>query len=68
MALGPEGRYRLRLTVRALPDPNRIPWLNALKANLKHGLDAAQRKQLHDERQQMDASHGSQPHQVNADQ
>lgn len=67
LQLGPEGRYRLRMQVRALPDPNRIPWLNALKANLTQGLDAAQREQLHAERQEMDARHGSRPHRVNAD-
>ncbi len=67
LQLGPDGRYRLRLQVRALPDPNRIPWLNALKANLTQGLDAAQREKLHAERQEMDARHGSRPHLVNAD-
>ena len=67
LQLGPEGRYRLRMQVRALPDPNRIPWLNALKANLTQGLDAAQREKLHAERQEMDARHGSRPHLVNAD-
>ncbi len=67
LQLGPEGRYRLRLQVRALPDPHRIPWLNALKAHLEQGLDAAQRTKLHEERQEMDARHGSRPHRVNAD-
>lgn len=67
LGLGPEGRYRLRLQVRALPDPNRIPWLNRLKATLEGGLDAATRKQLHEERARMDAQYGSRPHAVNAD-
>lgn len=67
LALGPDGRYRLRLAVRALPDPHRIPWLNTLKANLQQGLSPAQREALHAERQEMDARHGSRPHQVNAD-
>ena len=61
------GRYRLRMQVRALPDPNRIPWLNRLKATLEGGLDAATRKQLHEERARMDAQYGSRPHAVNAD-
>ena len=67
LALGAEGRYQLRMQVRALPDLERIPWLNALKASLSKGLSAAQRKKLHDERQDMDARYGSRPHGVNAD-
>lgn len=67
MAMGPEDRYRLRMEVRALPDLHRIPWLNGLKASLKEGLDAGQRTRLHDERQAMDARHGSRPHERNAD-
>lgn len=67
MQLGAEGRYRLRMQVRALPDLHRIPWLNGLKASLKDGLDKATHTALHDERQQMDLLYGSRPHAVNAD-
>lgn len=67
MAMGAEGRYRLRMEVRALPDPHRIPWLNGLKASLKAGLDKDAHLQLHAERQEMDARYGSRPHAVNAD-
>ena len=63
----PEGRYQLRMQVRALPDPNRIPWLNGLKAALGSGLDKDARQRLHAERQQMDERFGSRPHAVNAD-
>lgn len=66
-AMEPEGRYRLRMLVRALPDLHRIPWLNGLKAALSSGLDTSQREALHAERQEMDARHGSQPHARNAD-
>ena len=62
-----EARYHLRMEVRALPDPVRIPWLNTLKANLTRGLDEAQRKMLHEERQEMDRRFDSLPHAVNAD-
>lgn len=67
MALGAEGRYRLRMQVRALPDLHRIPWLNGLKASLKQGLEKADHLMLHAERQQMDTRYGSRPHAVNAD-
>lgn len=67
LALGAEGRYRLRMQVRALPDLHRIPWLNGLKAALKEGLDSEQHMQLHDERQEMDQRFGSRPHERNAD-
>lgn len=67
MALGADGRYRLRMQVRALPDLHRIPWLNGLKASLKAGLDADAHRQLHAERQEMDARYGSLPHEKNAD-
>lgn len=67
LALGPEGRYRLRMQVRALPDPHRIPWLNGLKASLESGLDKEGHQALHEERVQMDETFGSRPHEVNAD-
>lgn len=67
MQLGAEGRYRLRMQVRALPDLHRIPWLNGLKASLKAGLDAPTQARLHEERQAMDERYGSRPHEVNAD-
>lgn len=62
-----EERYQLRLQVRALPDPHRIPWLNQLKRTLHEGLSQEEMKVLHDERQEMDQRHGSKPHLVNAD-
>lgn len=67
MQLGAEGRYRLRMQVRALPDLHRIPWLNGLKASLKNGLDSTTHAKLHDERQEMDRIYRSRPHAVNAD-
>ncbi|MCD9031046.1 prolyl oligopeptidase family serine peptidase [Luteimonas sp. Y-2-2-4F] len=62
-----EERYRLRLRVRELPDAQRIPWLNRLKATLHGGLSAEQQEALHDERNAMDRRHGTRPHAVNAD-
>lgn len=67
MRLGAEGRYRLRMQVRALPDLHRIPWLNGLKASLQSGLDKDTHAELHEERQRMDRRYGSRPHEVNAD-
>lgn len=63
----PEARYALRLAVRDLPDAERIPWLNRLKAMLHSGLDRGQQEALHTERNAMDAAHGTKPHAVNAD-
>jgi predicted alpha/beta superfamily hydrolase len=60
-------RYRLRLQVRALPDPHRIPWLNQLKQTLHDGLTAAEIQTLHAERLAMDERYGSKPHLINAD-
>lgn len=62
----PEQRYDLRMWVRQLPDQQRIPWLTALRDTLQGGLDANQRQALHDERNRLDAAHGSAPHAVNA--
>ncbi|MGJ4804644.1 alpha/beta hydrolase [Luteimonas sp. SDU82] len=67
LALGADGRYRLRMQVRALPDLHRIPWLNGLKASLKAGLDREAHAALHAERMEMDARYGSRPHENNAD-
>lgn len=62
-----EQRYNLRLQVRALPDPHRIPWLNRLKQTLNDGLSKDEMQVLHAERLAMDERYGSKPHQVNAD-
>ena len=62
-----EERYQLRLQVRALPDPHRIPWLNQLKRTLQEGLSKEEMQHLHAERLEMDQRHGSKPHLVNAD-
>ncbi|HRQ66466.1 MAG TPA: alpha/beta hydrolase-fold protein [Xanthomonadaceae bacterium] len=67
LQLGAEGRYRLRMQVRALPDLHRVPWLNGLKASLGKDLDSATRTKLHEERQQMDIQYGSRPRAVNVD-
>lgn len=67
LRLGAEGRYRLRMQVRALPELHRIPWLNGLKAALENGLDRETHAKLHEERQEMDERYGSRPHEVNAD-
>lgn len=67
MAMTPEARYQLRLDVRALPDPHRIPWLNGLKKTLHGGLSKAELELLHTERNAMDARHGTRPHLINAD-
>lgn len=67
MAMSADERYRLRLEVRALPDPHRIPWLNALKKTLQEGLSMEDRERLHAERNAMDERHGTRPHAVNAD-
>lgn len=62
----PQQRYDLRLQVRELPDPQRIPWLQRLKDTLHDGLGEAQVEQLHEERNAMDREHGTRPHAVNA--
>lgn len=59
MKLGPEGRYRLRMQVRALPELQRANWLKGLKTSLKGGLDEATRKRLHAEKQELDLRYGS---------
>ena len=59
--LGPEGRYRLRMQVRALPDFHRIPWLERLRAVLDAGLDTAGQAALSEERDRMDREFGSAP-------
>ena len=61
LRLGPEGRYRLRMQVRALPEIHRIPWLERLQAALDAGLDTAIRVQLHEEAGCMDREYGSRP-------
>lgn len=65
-AMTPQQRYMLRLWVRDLPDPVRIPWLTTLRDNLHRDLDEAQVQALHDERDRMDRTHGTRPHAVNA--
>lgn len=67
LEMTPEQRYDLRLRVRDLPDVARIPWLNGLKQSLHSGLTKAQVETLHAERNRMDATHGTRPHEVNAD-
>ncbi|MGY1459452.1 MULTISPECIES: alpha/beta hydrolase [unclassified Luteimonas] len=67
MAMTPEARYQLRLDVRALPDPHRVPWLNGLKRTLHGGLAKEELELLHTERNAMDARHGTRPHLINAD-
>lgn len=67
LEMTPEQRYDLRLRVRDLPDITRIPWLNGLKKSLHSGLTKAQVETLHAERNRMDATHGTRPHEVNAD-
>lgn len=59
-AMTPEARYALRLRVRALPDDVRKPWLAKLKANVDTLPDDVHNA-LHDERNAMDARHGTKP-------
>jgi predicted alpha/beta superfamily hydrolase len=62
----PKQRYDLRLWVRDLPDAERIPWLTQLRDTLHAGLSAEQVAALHEERNQMDKTHGTKPHLHNA--
>jgi len=62
----PDQRYDLRMWVRQLPDDTRIPWLTQLRDTLHADLDATQQTALHEERNRMDAEHGSKPHANNA--
>ena len=66
LQMTPEQRYDLRLRIRDLPDPVRIPWLTRLRDTLQSGLTKEQRDALHEERNRMDAEHGTKPHLVNA--
>lgn len=66
LKLTPQRRYELRLWVRDLPDPERIPWLTRLQKNLHEGLSAEQVEALHEERNRMDKAHGTLPREVNA--
>ena len=61
LKLTPDERYRLRMQVRALPSLHRTPWLVQFRAALA-GLDDATRARLDEERERMDAEHGSRPH------
>ncbi|MBL8643906.1 MAG: alpha/beta hydrolase [Rhodospirillaceae bacterium] len=61
MEMTPEGRYDLRLKVRGLPEDARKRWLAQLKFNLDAGLPYAAHLALHDERNAMDAKHGTKP-------
>ena len=61
LRLGPEGRYRLRMQVRALPDFHRISWLGRLQAILDAGLDRAGHAALLEEGDRMDREYGSSP-------
>ena len=60
MAMTAEQRYALRLRVRALSEGQRKSWLAGLKAAVET-LPADQRLALHDERERMDAAHGTRP-------
>ncbi|MFT3762996.1 MAG: alpha/beta hydrolase-fold protein [Pseudoxanthomonas sp.] len=66
LRMTPQQRYELRLRVRDLPDPERIPWLERLKQTLHAGLSAEQVQTLHEERNRMDQENGTRPHAVNA--
>lgn len=59
-AMTPEERYALRLRVRSLPDEVRKPWLAKLKA-VVDSLPEETRLKLHNERNAMDAVHGTRP-------
>jgi len=60
VAMTPQQRYALRLRVRALPDNLRLPWLARLKAAVD-SLPKEQALALHNERNRMDAAHGTKP-------
>jgi hypothetical protein len=60
LAMTGEERYALRLKVRGLPDDVRKPWLVKLKEQVD-ALPEADRLKLHDERNAMDAKHGTKP-------
>ncbi|MFT3762997.1 MAG: alpha/beta hydrolase-fold protein [Pseudoxanthomonas sp.] len=60
LAMTAQQRYELRLKVRALPENLRQPWLARLKAAVD-ALPEEQRLALHDERNRMDAAHGTAP-------
>ncbi|TAA39621.1 alpha/beta hydrolase [Pseudoxanthomonas winnipegensis] len=60
MAMTAQQRYDLRLRIRALPEAQRAPWLARLKVAVD-ALPEDQRLLLHDERNQMDAEHGTKP-------
>ncbi len=59
-AMTPEQRYALRLRIRTLPENVRKPWLAQLRANVDTLPDDIHNA-LHDERNAMDARHGTRP-------
>jgi len=59
MAMTPEARYALRLKVRALPEAQRVAWVDLFDYTLSAGLTYDQHRRLHEERVRMDELHGT---------
>jgi len=61
VALTADGRYQLRLRARRLPEELRRAWTALLDERLSAALTYGEHRRLHEEREQLDAQHGTAP-------
>ncbi|WP_129777014.1 alpha/beta hydrolase [Peristeroidobacter soli] len=61
LKLTADQRYKLRMRVRKLPEQQRMAWNQQFQYSLNAGLTYLQHRKLHEERQEMDQKHGTQP-------
>lgn len=61
VALTADERYALRMRARALPEAARKAWNTLLDERLSAGLTYGEHRRLHEERERMDAQHGTRP-------
>ncbi|MFC4311505.1 alpha/beta hydrolase [Steroidobacter flavus] len=61
LKLTADQRYKLRMRVRKLPEQQRMAWNQQFQYSLNAGLTYLQHRKLHEERQEMDEKHGTQP-------
>lgn len=61
LKLSADQRYKLRMRVRKLPEQQRTAWNQQFQYSLNAGLTYLQHRKLHEEREAMDARHGTKP-------
>lgn len=61
LAMTPEARYALRLRSRKLPDAQHKSWVAEFDRTLSAGLTYGEHRRLAEEREAMDAKHGTRP-------